>query len=231
MVVKIPETKTERQRQIEKNNETRLRRARLWMLRAQAAIKYPAAKSLDDSAARFIFWWIAFEAAYFNKSNTGRDGMKSFIRKVISINEKKANKMTKVWKSTIRKLVTLPPTHNEFWAQGKNRTYNEWERKFKNENEKCETGAADEVLPIVFERLRVVRHQIFHGANSRHKSYGGLQVKCGAKLLAAFVPYFIETIQESIDKDHKKSWGKVPFPRQGTRAQKDLKPVWVKQEK
>ena len=231
MVVKIPETKTERQQQIEKNNETRLRRARLWMLRAQAAIKYPAAKSLDDSAARFIFWWIAFEAAYSTKSNSGNDRMKNFIRKIISINEKKTNRMTKVWKSTIRKLVILPPTHNEFWEQGKNRTYNEWERKFKNENEKCETGTADEVLPIVFERLRVVRHQIFHGANSRHRSYGGVQVKYGAKLLGAFVPHFIETIQESIDKNPEKNWGKVPFPRQGIRNQKDLKPVWVKQEK
>ena len=227
MVMKISETQAEKHKQIAEHNETRLRRAQLWLSRAKSATKYSPAKILDDSSVRFIFYWIAFEAAYSIRSNSGSHRMNRVIRRIINEDQKQANKLVKKLRSTIRELVNLPPTHYEFWEHVENQTYNQWKKKFKNENEKCETGTAEEVLPIVFERLRVVRHQIFHGANSRHKSYGGLQVKCGQELLAEFVPHFIETIQKSIDRDPKEDWGKVPFPRQGVRNQKDLKPIWA----
>ena len=220
-------------KEIKENNATRLRRAKMWMYRAKSATKYPPAKSLDGPAVQFIFWWIAFEALY-SKEPKNNTSMENFIKNATKADEVKISKKVNSCKrkGAIRKLVTLLPTHTGFWQQpDKKIEYDEWMKKFEEENKKCEYGKPNEILMIVFKRLRVVRNQIFHGANSRHRSYGISQVEHGVELLIAFVPCFIEIVKTSADQNPPRDWGKVPFPRQGVRNQKDLKPVWVKQEK
>ena len=58
----------EKRERIEENNQTRMRRAKAWMKRVHIKDieqeQYPMHDTIDDSAVRFVFWRIAFEALY-----------------------------------------------------------------------------------------------------------------------------------------------------------------------
>ena len=217
-----------KEQQIKENNETRLRRAKLWMWRAEASSKleFTVQRLLDDNSVRFIFWWIAFEALYSTKLNSSNDRIKKFIKEVVKIDEEHFSKITRMHKRKIRALVSIAATHEEFWQKGDNRTYEEWRIKFNQDKITCEKGALSEELGIVFVRLHTVRNQIFHGANSRHRSYGRRQVEHGVKLLEVFIPRFIKIVEESADKMPPKDWKSIPFPRKSRDNIEKLIPAW-----
>ena len=127
-----------------------------------------------------------------------------------------------------REIVKLRQTHYGFWNKGKYTDKNSWKDEFDKQVKKYEKGNTKDKLDILFDRLRVVRHQIFHGANSRTTSWGITQVKYGVQLLSVFVPFFIEQLENYPKKD----LGEIPFPRVGDERdeQDDLLPLWAQND-
>ena len=231
-----------KKQRIAKNNEMRLSRAKAWMNRAQVSDKsieeYPMNDTIDDSAVRFVFWWIAFEALF--KQNTGkdRDELRVFIREIKEQgNEESLQEILDNHEEAAQDIIYLRQTHEDFWSN-KSPSYKDaeseqevieniqkWREVFDKNMLDYKKGAILVKLQILFDRLRVVRNQIFHGANSRHESRGLTQTRRGAKILSGFVPHFLKVMEDCIEFD----WGDVPFPRVGEKRdeQEDVLPVWA----
>ena len=104
-------------------------------------------------------------------------------------------------------------------TQAKNQ--DDWEEEFRHAREAGKSALQDALdghggkenmanaLKSLFERLYVVRLQIFHGGSSRQDSCGRTQAEAGAKVLNELVPCFAKIMEQNKDED----WGKVPFPR------------------
>ena len=203
---------------IKENNRLRKQRVNVWLKRAHA--------SNDIAAVNFVLYWIAFEAAFVANVDKNHDGeglMKEFIKRVTRMDKKKfANTLTTHHKHAV-KLMELRVTHRGFWEKG---DLNEWQEEFCRELEDFNRGK-DPIAKIctVFERLRVVRNQIFHGGSSMHLSLGREQVEHGLELLKAFVPQFGKTMKKSMGKSPPGNWYPVPFPRVG----KGSPPFWKKE--
>ena len=234
--------------QIKSDNETRLRRAKAWAACATALHETESAKKpgqmspqntafveVDDYAVRFVFWWIAFEALYARRKDSGIHQTKTFIKNMINCDVLQLDSILDVNADFAYEIVKLRQTHDGFWINRKykNKTneekytypsYKSWENGFYKQVKKYEKGDTKDKLNILFDRLHVIRNQIFHGANSRATSWGITQVKDGVQLLSAFVPFFIE----QLEKYPNINWGEIPFPRVGkeNNQQDDLLPIW-----
>ena len=220
--------------EIKKHNDARLRRAKAWMKRAKQADvskKKSSTDAVDDSAVCFVFWWIAFEAAFKRGTAQGNGDLFKFINDIGQGGAKKAEleKILKKHKADADKLVSLRYIHAGFWVNhrghGGYRNAKDWEKKFNDEVKKYKDSNTNilKKLGILFSRLRVARNQIFHGANSRHDSWGIMQTKIGAKLLRDFVPFFIKEIEDNFEHN----WEKVPFPHAGKKKNdKNALPPW-----
>ena len=225
--------------EIQRDNETRLRRMSAWMKRARgfcltdangpALVEPPRAE--DGLAigihAQFVFWWIAFEAGYAQEGAQGeasgsRRDMNVFIRRAMrrGIREESWSGALDKLKESAAALIDLPPASQRYWCRGR-MSPAAWEEEFRGETEKVRNelkraaaghhGSVPDVLKFLMgKRLYVVRNQIFHGGSSLDGSYGRPQVELGAELLSALVPKFHRTISCHREVD----WGPVPYPRQ-----------------
>ena len=214
--------------EVKKNNETRLRRASLWMHRAR--------HSLVDRHAKFIYYWLSFEAAYgkffvesYTPYRSGKNELETFIRKITKGNEEEFRQLLQSrCLQSAHKIVNLSQTDKFFWEKPKNPNPEEWRKCFerdKKQVDQCDDITA--VLIIIFNRLRTVRHQIFHGASSLYQGHGRTQVYHGAKILETFIPIFIEKLGKKM-KQNPNVWGNVPYPRVGKPDEENLLPLWAK---
>lgn len=231
--------------------ERRIARAEAWISCAKAlSSTQPAVKAkdmteinkafveLDDYSTRFVFWWIAFESLSSQREDSGIRQTKSFIRELMLVpgcKEQLKNALAK-HRQAASKIVRLPQTHDGFWInrtyknkKGEERRYascEEWKNAFDEQKKKYRSKDTDlqDKLEVLFDRLRVTRNQIFHGANSRASGRGISQVQCGAELLEEFIPIFKQGMKDCLTRD----WGEIPFPRVG-KGPDDLKvlPVWA----
>ena len=209
----------------ESDNKRRLERMKRWLDRAKLADKDSHLKGRDKSAVRFIFYWIAFEAAFeTQKRSDGKKLMERFIKTAVGKDEKKFDKLfqrKEVYQNSLV-LLNLRGTHEWFWQKPKSlkvKTHREWRQLFDKEIKEFPKQNSCDRLCVVFNRLRVVRHQIFHGASSIEMSMGKEQVDAGFKVLSIVIPAFREAIEDSKgDTD----WKPVPFPR----VAKNSPPLW-----
>ncbi|MBE8158883.1 MAG: hypothetical protein HAW59_05780 [Betaproteobacteria bacterium] len=224
---------------IKKDNDTRWQRAESWMNRAESADnlrkQYPMHDAMDDAAVRFIFWWIAFEAAYKRDGHEVKPNIADFIEKTAVRQKSEFAEILSKHRTAADEIMYLRQTHFGFWANFVNPKTGEkpyknaadWEKKFSHENNQYDKAGTIGKIKTLFIRLWVVRNQIFHGAHSRHKSMGASQSRFGAQLLAAFVPAFIKEMKHIMKQQPEFDWGEVPFPRQGKRDQQtNMPPVW-----
>ena len=229
----------------EKDNHRRLERMRQWLACANKAADDTSAATkgtapekdkdakTDAGAVRFIFYWIAFEAAFeTQKESSGKQLMKRFIKRAVKIdgneNKSKFNKLLdrngEVYQNSVE-LLSLRVTHEGFWkkpSEPKNRekwTHEKWERLFNQEMEKFPAQDKSDQLCVIFNRIRVVRHQIFHGASSMKNSKGQQQVAAGLNILSIVIPAFYDLIDRTKGKI---DWKPVPYPR----VKKGAPPIW-----
>lgn len=219
---------------IEADNNTRLRRAKAWMERAAQAAeneceRAPMTDWIDDSAVQFVFWWIALEAAY----GGAKPNRKAFNKFMQNFSDSEAQneslgKMLDAHRESAEKIMCLRQTHMGFWLKKGYRNANNWQTRFVGERRKYQNGNAVNKIRILITRLRTVRNQIFHGANSLHGSHGLTQTRCGAELLSVFAPYFIKEMETEMKVHPERDWGAVPFPRVAVRDQQEgLLPIWA----
>lgn len=192
----------------------RVHRAISWLDRAE--------RQTDDEDAAFIFYWVAFNAAYARDkvewtSVRERQTFSEFFCKVVELDE--GNQIyDAVWEhfsASIRTLADNKYVFQPFWNfRNQMPGYEDWEEAFQSSknvmNSALAKGNTTTVLDILFDRLYVLRNQLIHGAATWHGTVNRSQVKDGARILAFLVPIFIDIMMQNHDTD----WGVPSYPVQ-----------------
>ena len=189
----------------------RLHRALSWLKRAEA--------ETEDVDARFVFLWIAFNAAYADDPDDpaahrgDRGAFMAFLARLVEADG--AGRIQAVlmerFPHEIRLLFDNRYVFGPFWDWHNGRG-GAWETRFEaHRREALRALGAGEVrrtLSLLFETLYVLRNQLLHGGATWGSSVNRGQVRDGARILGALTPLFIEVMMEAPDRD----WGRPHYP-------------------
>lgn len=190
----------------------RLHRSLSWIERGE--------KEAEDIDAAFIFYWIAFNAAYakdipesYATEERGRFG--EYFEKIVRFDADR-RVYDAIWSrfpGPIRLLLNNSYVFQPFWRHH-NQTlrYGNWEEFFLRDQKMIGQALARQdtrvVLSILFDRLYVLRNQLFHGGSTWNSRVNRRQVRDGANILAFLVPHFIDLMM-----DHPEAgWGPPYYP-------------------
>lgn len=189
---------------------TRIHRALSWLARAE--------READDPDARFLFLWIAFNAAYaseFGFEHTEREQSRSFIATLLANDTKNRLQATLLHDFTgpVRVLIENKFVFEPFWkALRDHDSSGHWEKQFAASKRVALKALLDRdtatVLSVVLDRLYVLRNQLVHGGATWRGKANRAQVKDGARVLGALVPVIVEVMIESQGAD----FGGISFP-------------------
>jgi hypothetical protein len=182
----------------------RTHRALSWLKRAEQEPK--------DADARFIFLWIAFNAAYANQIDdrqrfTERRVLLNFLQRLTESDDERLLYQI-IWSefpTSIRMLIDNKYVHAPFWefANG-NLSEADWLAAFQRSKQAANKalGRMDtkKILAIIFERLYVLRNQLIHGGATWNGALNREQMRDGANLMTRLVPTIIHLMLMQPDK-------------------------------
>ena len=202
-----------------------MRRAYTWLERSER-------KGTED-IERFVFLWIAFNAAYGDESGlrefvegwepqkTESHRFRTFLENIVKQDEAGVLERI-VWDEfpgPIRVLLSNQYVYRPFWLAvwGSNRG-GDWRRRFEGSKRDALNALshrnASAVLAIVFDRLYTLRNQIFHGGTTHPNGFGRDQIRDGSRIMASLVPAILDIMRQEIDGNpDSELWGRVAFPR------------------
>lgn len=190
----------------------RLHRSLSWIERAE--------KEAEDIDAAFIYYWIAFNAAYAKDipesyATEERGLFGEYFEKIVLFDANRSI-YDAIWMrfpGPIRLLLNNKYVFQPFWKHH-NRTlrHGSWENFFMRDQKLIGDALARQntrvVLSILFDRLYVLRNQLFHGGSTWNSRVNRRQVRDGANILAFLVPHFIDLMM-----DHPAAgWGPPYYP-------------------
>lgn len=189
---------------------TRLHRAISWLRRAE--------QETDDDDARFIFLWVAFNAAYaceFDANDNERVRLRRFIDKLLALDSQRRlhHLVFTQFSGSIRTLIENKFVFEPFWrALRDHDSSGRWEEAFIASRKVATTSvlASDTgtVLSIVFDRLYVLRNQLVHGGATWNSRLNRAQVKDGVAILEKLTFATVELMLEYPDAD----FGEIFYP-------------------
>ncbi|AVO38444.1 HEPN domain-containing protein [Pukyongiella litopenaei] len=191
----------------------RVHRAISWIGRAETC-------GADDDA-RFIFLWIAFNAAYadeqeFQSIPQGeRAAFLDFFGRLCAL-DRDQRIYKAVWhqfSGPVRLLLENRYVFNPFWQHHNGIDgFDDWEDRFRSSArafaQAFQSGDSARVLSFVFDRLYVLRNQLVHGGATWNSGVNRAQVRDGAAILAFLMPIFIDLMMDSPTED----WGRPFYP-------------------
>lgn len=188
----------------------RLHRAISWLRRAE--------QEASDDDARFIFLWVAFNAAYAREvapEETERTRFSGFFDLLVQLDtERRLHALLfQQFTGPIRTLVDNRFVFEPFWkALREHDAHSDWEQRFANGRKAAlaavMAGDTAKVLGIVFDRLYVLRNQLLHGGATWNSGVNRAQVADGARILAALVPATLALMLEHPDAPY----GDIMYP-------------------
>lgn len=188
----------------------RIHRAISWLARAEAED--------DDPDARFLFLWIAFNAAYareFGKEQTERDQLKAYFASVLALDNRKQLHavLFREFSGAIRTLIENKFVFEPFWRALRDHDGSgRWEQQFtasRTAAMKALMGQqTDVVLSILFDRLYVLRNQLAHGGATWNSKTNRAQVRDSTHMLAAIVPVLVGLMLDNPQAD----FGEIMYP-------------------
>ena len=184
------------------NLTLRVHRALSWLQRAEMA---------EDEDGRFIFLWIAFNAAYATEIDDNRrlseqETFKGFLEKLCELDGHKQIEQL-VWQEfsgSIRMLLDTPFVLQSFWDYHSGKISEaQWKDRLA-QGKKMATlalasGNTPQLLGVVFNRLYTLRNQLIHGGATWNSSVNRKQLKDCANLLGKLVPVIIELMMAHPD--------------------------------
>lgn len=187
------------------------------------------APGLGDEFRLFALW-VAFNSLYggsdfdFITKNTQRVSDKRMFKRFLSaLADRDSDGLRKVlyrnYSLFQEDLIDNRYVHYGFWIDRFQREPDEaqWARQFENDRRRMrkafkETNLAV-MMDLLFERLYVLRNQVFHGASTCGGSLNRRQLRAGVAVLGDLVPVMVgivlQILQDSPDYDR---WGNLPYP-------------------
>jgi hypothetical protein len=203
--------RAERERQ-PPNLAVRVHRALSWLNRAE--------QLGGDPDGRFIFLWIAFNAAYATEIDEAhrlseQATFREFIQKLLRLDtDKRLERL--VWEEfsgTIRVLLDNPFVFQDFWDfQNGKLSEEQWKKRFAT----AKTAATfaltkretDVLLGIVMSRIYTLRNQMIHGGATWNSTVNRDQVRDCVNFLSKLVPIVIEVMMDNPGT----LWGDACYP-------------------
>ena len=196
------------------NLTLRVHRSLSWLQRAEQA---------DDADGRFVFLWIAFNAAYAtdideNYRLSEQETFRAFLRKLCDLDQgRQIEKL--VWSEfsgSIRVLLDNQYVFQSFWDyQNGKISEQQWTERFADGRRRAQAALAAlaqrdtaEVLAVLFNRIYTLRNQIMHGGATWDSSINRPQLRDCSNLLGKLVPLVIELM---LDKPAT-LWGDACYP-------------------
>lgn len=188
----------------------RVHRALSWLNRAEQC---------QDDDGRFIFLWIAFNAAYAKETGEDRtpDGLlfSEFLAQLVKLDT--ANQLYSIvwdqYAGPIRLLLNNQFVFQPYWnfQNGHPDTEN-WEERFTHakiaSNSALSRQDTVKVLSIVFNRLYTLRNQLIHGGATFGGKVNRQQVTDGARILSHIVPCIMTIMMDNAQYP----WGEACYP-------------------
>ncbi len=157
----------------------------------------------DDEDSKFIFLWIAFNAAYAHEipnrwEFNERQILSNFLQILIEVDREKSLYKI-VWNefpNSIRLLIDNRYVYQHFWDFHNDKINEaEWQEQFKKSREAANRALGqmdtEKILSIIFERLYTLRNQLIHGGATWSSSVNRNQIRDGMKIMGQIVPALI----------------------------------------
>lgn len=191
----------------------RIHRAISWLARAE--------QETDDHDARFVFLWIALNAAYaseFGFEQSERDQTRAFIDKVLTCDTdgRLQGAVFNQFTGPIRTLIDNKFVFEPFWrALRDHDSSGVWEEQFANGKRLAMKALMERqtglVLSILLDRLYVLRNQLVHGGATWNGGANRAQVRDAAAILSTVMPIIIDVMMSDADADY----GTIAYPHVG----------------
>lgn len=188
----------------------RLHRALSWLGRAEA--------EADDPDARFVFLWIALNAAYAREIGLGeteRARLLDFLSRLVALDASGRihEALFGQFSGPIRTLIENKCVYQPFWTAQQNWDRTEsWREGFEASRKLALRALMEKdtvrVLSIVFDRLYVLRNQLVHGGATWNSAVNRPQVRDGVAILGTLLPLLLELMIAHPDQDH----GEILYP-------------------
>jgi len=211
-------------------NHTRMDRAISWLECHDACPE-------DKPDERFLFLWIAFNAAYgaddhvkFQRSKNKPDDHKKFddfLHLIVQRdNGGRLVDFIRTHTSSLREIMETRFLFIDFWrGEYSNADRSKWERYFeetknsmKHALQNVRSGRRKDfdlttVLGFAFDRLYTLRNQLMHGNASWRDKYNRSSLKIGNAVLGSCIPVILEIMLEVTAKNPDMLWGgRVAYP-------------------
>ncbi len=218
MVPNITRTATEVPQR--EHNQDRLRRAKSWHQHSKGA------RCEED---RFLFLWIAFNAAYgggvlaadHDKAAYEYKRFYGFLRQIVRRDTDNGIEriLWETYPGPIRVLLENRYAYQPFWQavwdpdQGES-----WQSMFQRANRSTFRALGrrrvHRVLTEVFFRLYAIRNQLVHGGATFGTGWGRSQLRDGCYIMSSLVPAILNIMEADIRNDpDTEAWGIVDYPR------------------
>ena len=189
----------------------RVHRSLSWLERAEQC---------TDADGKFIFLWIAFNAAYASEVVDGariyeKESFGKFLGKLVDLDTDGvlSHLIWKEFSGSIRVLLNNQFVFDPFWEFHRgNISEGEWKSRF----ESAKTGANNalgkqqtaEVLSIVLTRMYTLRNQLMHGGATWNSKVNRDQLTDCVNFLGKLVPQVIKIMLDNTDT----IWGDAVYP-------------------
>lgn len=189
----------------------RIHRALSWLQRAEQC---------EDADGRFIFLWIAFNAAYAQEIPRSerlyeQDTFRAFLQKLDGLDSQRQLSAL-VWKEfsgPVRVLLDNPYVFESFWDHHRGLlTDVQWQERFAKGKQRAHRllaqGDTPELLALVFQRIYTLRNQLMHGGATWNGQVNRAQLQDCTKLMGKLVPVVIDIMLNSAHT----IWGEACYP-------------------
>lgn len=190
-------------------------------LRVHRALSWlKCSEMTDHDDGRFIFLWIAFNAAYACEIDercrlSEQATFMSFLERLCSLDTGKLidNLVWKEFSGGIRVLLDNPFVFQSFWDfQSGKLSEDEWQSRFakgkKLAQQALAGGRTPVLLGVLFNRLYTLRNQLMHGGATWSGKVNRQQIHDCTQLLAKLVPVIIGLMLDHPEID----WGPACYP-------------------
>lgn len=184
-----------------------------WRIRIHRAISWlqRAERETRDDDARFLFLWIALNAAYareFGFEQSERDQARQFIERLVVFDGE--NRLQQIlfdqFTGPVRTLLENRFVFEPFWrALRDHDASNAWELQFANASKLAMRALmarkTEVVLSVVADRLYVLRNQLMHGGATWNGDANRQQVHDAVTILGALMPVIIDLMIDHPEPD------------------------------
>lgn len=190
----------------------RVHRSLSWVGRAEKELG-------EDPDAAFIFYWIAFNAAYaaeidITLNTSARERFEQFFYKLQDLDQEDViyDVIWEKFPNSIRSLLNNQYVFQPFWTyQNEGGEEDVWKESFEASKRKANQALSAKdtklILCLLFDRMYVLRNQILHGGSTWRSNVNREQVTDGKNILSVLVPRFIDLIMDNPEQD----WGVPHF--------------------